>query len=364
MKINHRTVFCPIISKHDNGGGIKSTIQLLNGLSKRNKNITVLMRKDATFIDKFEKEIQIYFFEVEPIISIKKPIHFFKLSKWFNTFLINHDLIDAIIFCSDRPALMLLNFYAKKYPNIVYVSRGNNYNNFSAKLLVKFVMPYIKKIIAISQHQLNVFNESIKTPIESKVIFNGLVVPEETKKPFQNEIIKIAVVGGICYNKNQKQAIELIHHLGNKYRLLLFGNPFTDIDREYLKQLESFISEHSINNVDFMGYEANMDILFSQIDILLSASLSEGFGRTIVEGMLHGIPVIANQLGGAPAELINNNVDGMLYDGTTENLINCVNNLAFNAEHRNLIIKNARYNAQNSFSDKKMIDEYISFLNL
>jgi hypothetical protein len=54
----------------------------------------------------------------------------------------------------------------------------------------------------------------------------------------------------------------------------------------------------------------------------------------------------------------------MLYDGTTENLINCVNNLAFNAEHRNLIIKNARYNAQNSFSDKKMIDEYISFLNL
>ena len=58
MKINHKTVFCPIISKHDNGGGIKSTIQLLNGLSKRNKNITVLMRKDATFIDKFENNTE------------------------------------------------------------------------------------------------------------------------------------------------------------------------------------------------------------------------------------------------------------------------------------------------------------------
>jgi glycosyltransferase involved in cell wall biosynthesis len=70
------------------------------------------------------------------------------------------------------------------------------------------------------------------------------------------------------------------------------------------------------NHVEWKGY-VEQDELYAQTDILLSCAQSEGFGRTLVEAMGRGIPVVARRQGG-PAEIIQDMQTGYLYDDIRE----------------------------------------------
>ena len=60
--MNTKNIFCPIITPKDIGGGIKSTIALLNGLATENFNVIVLLPKDCEFVEKFNPSITIEYF--------------------------------------------------------------------------------------------------------------------------------------------------------------------------------------------------------------------------------------------------------------------------------------------------------------
>jgi len=355
-------VFCPILSKHDKGGGIKSTISLLNELSKLGINIVVMIPKDNNYQDKFEKTINIHFLNPESNISINHLIDFYKTSKHLNSFIKKENLQNEIILCSDRPALMTINFFSKNYKKIIYVSRGNDYINFSNRLLRHIVFPHIKTVVAISNHQLLIINKYLKKEINTCVIHNGINLPEKQMKPFKNPKVTLTVIGGICELKGQLQAIQLVEKLGSDYILKLFGSTFTNLDEMYKQDLLAYISKNNIKNVEFMGYNENLNDVFSQTDILISTSTSEGLGRTIIEGMAYGIPVIANQLAGAPTEIIEDRIDGYLYDGTLENLHSKLIKVINEKELTNSIINNALQKAHTKFSNEHMGKQYYSIL--
>jgi glycosyltransferase involved in cell wall biosynthesis len=66
------------------------------------------------------------------------------------------------------------------------------------------------------------------------------------------------------------------------------------------------------DRVSFRGFRDDVWNELAQFDTLVHCSLSpEPFGQVVVEGMTAGIPVIAADAGG-PAEIITNNVDGIL----------------------------------------------------
>jgi glycosyltransferase involved in cell wall biosynthesis len=66
------------------------------------------------------------------------------------------------------------------------------------------------------------------------------------------------------------------------------------------------------DRVVFRGFREDVWAELSQIHLLVHCSLiPEPFGQVVVEGMAAGVPVIAADAGG-PAEIITNNVDGIL----------------------------------------------------
>ena len=73
------TIFCPIITSKDIGGGVKSTISLLNGLAALNYKIIIIVPKDCEFISKFLPQINILYFEESPLFSIFNLPHFYRL---------------------------------------------------------------------------------------------------------------------------------------------------------------------------------------------------------------------------------------------------------------------------------------------
>jgi glycosyltransferase involved in cell wall biosynthesis len=57
-------------------------------------------------------------------------------------------------------------------------------------------------------------------------------------------------------------------------------------------------------NLQFLGAQTDMRKIYSVMDLLLSSSVSEGFGLAIVEAAACGVPVLARYCGGVTDDLI------------------------------------------------------------
>ena len=66
-----------------------------------------------------------------------------------------------------------------------------------------------------------------------------------------------------------------------------------------------------INEVEFMGIKSPIEPWILKSDILLATVENEGLGRSILEAMFLGIPVVASNSGGH-TEIITNNKNGLL----------------------------------------------------
>lgn len=83
---------------------------------------------------------------------------------------------------------------------------------------------------------------------------------------------------------------------------------------------ESGLMDHFI----FTGYVANADQLLSEINVLLSTSVSEGLGNTIMEAMKYQVPIVATGCEGT-IDLVRHNESALLakigdYKALAENL--------------------------------------------
>ncbi len=126
--------------------------------------------------------------------------------------------------------------------------------------------------------------------------------------------------------------------------------------KKYLQELKSLIkSNHMNENFTFLGHRNDMKEIMSVSDIVLSlAKIPEAFGRTALEALSLGVPVIAYDHGGA-AEVLGE----MFPEGKAEPL---------NTKKVNSII-NKFYNAmpevqdRNAFTLDSMLDKTISIYN-
>ncbi len=82
---------------------------------------------------------------------------------------------------------------------------------------------------------------------------------------------------------------------------------------DYRDYLVSMVEDLNLGHrVHFLGFRADIPELLSVLDVLVSPSaVGEPFGRTIVEGMAAGIPVIATAAGAVP-EIVEDGVTGLL----------------------------------------------------
>ncbi len=359
--MKQKNIFCPIITSKDIGGGIKSTISLLNGLADINYKVAVLVPNDCEFLNKFSSSIEIYYFNQSSLFSLFKPLHFYKLCKFTKKVFDGYNKYNnTVYFCSDRPALMLAFLFSKK-SMLFYISRGWFYTNISALFLRFFMFPRVKQFVGISEKQFNLMKQYAPKKSKINIIQNGIELPKHTFIPFIDNKVRLTTVGGICDRKNQMQCLELVVLLKDKINVSLniFGTTFTPIDEGYKKTLENFIEENKIGHlVCFKGNENDFDVIYSQSDIVLSTAKEEGFGRTIIEAMSYGIPVIANSKAGGPKTIITNSQDGLLYDGSLTDLEQKVLFYINNEESRMQIIENAINLVKKKYTMKSEVEEY------
>lgn len=119
---------------------------------------------------------------------------------------------------------------------------------------------------------------------------------------------------------------------------------------DYQARLEALAAELGIlERVRFVGFLGDVRHAVRDFDVLVLPSLQEPFGRSIIEAMALGTPVVASRVGGIP-EIISDGVDGLLVPaGDTEALATAIGRLIDDALLRDRLSRAAASKVINEF---------------
>jgi glycosyltransferase involved in cell wall biosynthesis len=131
----------------------------------------------------------------------------------------------------------------------------------------------------------------------------------------------LAVIAQVTPWKGQLDALRAHARIASRWpnlHLLVVGAP-TFVARAtrfandaYLRELRAFVAAEGLErHVHFLGNRDDVPQLLAACDVVLAPSWEEPFGRSIVEAMAMGVPVLATSVGG-PKEILHDAVDGVL----------------------------------------------------
>lgn len=363
-----KNIIFPLEFNHFTGGMLHSVMDLAEELTL-NYNVYILANKDAEVLN-YSNKISSLALENSFVISIYSPLRtlitYFEIKSLLKDF--NKD--DTLIITNNVGSELLISgfgFFPIKFDR-VFVSRGGSYQGKTGHIL-KRGFKNAKAFIATSGNQSKVLQNIGILKNSIKVIHNGvdILVDKDSYIFSKSGTINLSIIGYISANKNQILAVEVLKILlekGYDVVLNIFGVAFNKTDKEYEKKLMSKIDElDCINRVKFLGFKTNINEIYQNTDILVSCSLSEGFGRVVVEAMAFGIPCIGLKQSGGLYDIITNNVDGFLTNTDKFEISKIIEDLVKNEELRNNISQNALITYKTKFTKQFMVNNYINFIN-
>lgn len=105
--------------------------------------------------------------------------------------------------------------------------------------------------------------------------------------------------------KNKKFLVEVMKHLDDEYKLLIFGpiissGPLFERDKKYYDELiDSIQKNHLSDRIQVVkGFSENIEQYFQLADVFVFPSLSDALGTPLLESIACGVPVVANLLKG------------------------------------------------------------------
>ncbi|WP_027955569.1 glycosyltransferase family 4 protein [Halobacillus kuroshimensis] len=247
--------------------------------------------------------------------------------------------------------LYRLTFYIKKHIDVVHTNtyRSAVYGLIAGKmagkktvwhvrdlhdsLLFKKVMPYFADhIIAISRAVAHQFSEDVFRK-KGSIVYNGVDFSEyqleHTKGSIRAELnipqeaVLIGMVGRMTAWKGYHHLIEALPKVIRQaphVRVVIVGGALFASD-DYIKQLKQMVKERELqNHVCFLGHREDIPNIMKSLDIFISYSEEEPFGRVIIEALAMETPVIVADSGGAPEIIENGNCGVIAPSGSPEAL--------------------------------------------
>ncbi len=175
-----------------------------------------------------------------------------------------------------------------------------------------------ENFIFISKYLQNIFDDHGFQYKNCAIIPSSILVPSDDiidfNHSFDHNRINLIFVGRIVKEKGIHVAIaalDLLKKWSWEFNLDIIG----DADEDYKKSLLKLIDDLGLNkNVKFLGKYPPDELksYYKKYDIFLHPCIwNEPFGKTIIEAMSCGVPVIASGTGGIP-EIIIDHENGIL----------------------------------------------------
>jgi glycosyltransferase involved in cell wall biosynthesis len=144
-------------------------------------------------------------------------------------------------------------------------------------------------------------------------------------KPFINRPLELLFVGGLSQRKGLANIFEAVTKLGKKVKLTIVGKKVT----EECSILNKELSKHTW--IPSLPHDKVLQLM-RNCDVLLFPSLFEGFGLVITEAMSQGTPVITTERTAGPDLIMDSENGWIIKAGSTEELVNAIENLLLKPE--------------------------------
>ncbi|MEG1555152.1 MAG: glycosyltransferase [Bacteroidales bacterium] len=218
------------------------------------------------------------------------------------------------------------------------------------------------KIFAISKAVENDIHNKGNDNV--KLISNGIDIAKVKAKSNYNpkEIFKIVQVGSlICPIKGQDILIRSLSVIIHQYGIFNITIDFIGAG-DSLAELEQLAKKLNVEkNIYFLGLR-DRDYIYSHLceyDLMCHPSRNEGFGLTVVEGMVAKLPVLV-ATGDGPFEIIGKGEYGYYFQ--RENIEDCaakIVDIYRNYHERSCMVKNAYLHIAENYSVQKTAQKYL-----
>ena len=173
------------------------------------------------------------------------------------------------------------------------------------------------RIILVSRALYHDFSRHIQ-PGKLRMVYNGL----EPERYLQTERcphtgFRLLLTGRLTPAKGQEDALRtldiLVRQYGADASLSFAGQAPTYEGQDYARHLRALTVRLGLERrVSFLGEVEDLSAIRAETDVELVCSGMEPFGRTTVEAMMAGLPVVGCNTGGT-AEIILDGITGLLY---------------------------------------------------
>lgn len=163
------------------------------------------------------------------------------------------------------------------------------------------------KVIVPSQAAADAFVAEGGRPDLVEVVANGLDMPPDMRSPTELRSLLglprgplAGVFSRLAAWKGQHVMLQALAHVPDIHCIIAGDAMFGE--HAYASRLRAIADELKIaDRVHFLGYRNDVASLMRSVDVMVHPSVDpEPFGRTLVEAMLSGVPVIATNAGAAP----------------------------------------------------------------
>lgn len=223
--------------------------------------------------------------------------------------------------------------------------------------LVKNIASYIDsnstKIVAVSDAVKNRWIEKGISSSKIETLYDGVFLPNPIlSKYIPCNQIRLCMCGRISKFKGQIYAIKAIQSLPEKIRSRIrfdvYGRGFESF---FLKR---YVKNNNLeSNVKFKGFDNNLEQTLYNYDIGLNLTAQEGFGRTTVEYMLHGLYVIACNSGASPEVIEYGTLGALVEYGTSDQIAKVLLSYVNDQEEKKKIATKGKLKAEERFDSKK-----------
>ena len=261
-----------------------------------------------------------------------------------------------IVHTHHRMAAFYIRLLQLRHPKLLHVYTAHNV--FKDKLpLYKFALGKARTV-AVGE----AVNENLKKDVGikgSKVIYNGVILQESTKKVKEIEEIPGVKIGCIARLSEQKGLTYLLDAMSlvNQHDLTLFLVGDGELRDDLMVQVKNL---HLQEKVRFLGYRSDVVECINSFDFLVSSSLYEGLALNVIEAFMNGKTMVATDIPGIN-EIINKSNGILVPAKNPQALAQAIKDLAGNPERRASLAAQAKRDYDTKFSYSIFLDNYRHF---
>lgn len=269
----------------------------------------------------------------------------------------------------DIVTAVLAKLLSKKKPKILH-SRHMNMTRFKNDMYHRWLYKNIDMLHAVSkqvkEQMQKYIPSSIRPPIETvylgvkeNLTDDAKIQELKSKYDLQSEFI-VGMVGRIEEEKGQYILIEAIKKLQDlNIKALIIGHT---MDEDYLKKLKQKVKDLDIEEkIVFTGFTGDVNEHMKLCDCVVLATKKETFGLVLIEAMMNNVCTIATNNGG-PLEIIDDGVNGLLFERSNEELASKIKYLYDDTQKRVSLAQAGYEKAKREFEYQTQMQKMYSLI--